>query len=382
MDIYEPGEDSLFLKEFVKDFAKGKVLDMGTGSGILAESALGIAEEVYAVDINKDAVERLKKDKRIQCHVSNLFSYFDGKNIKFDTIIFNPPYLPKDKNIEDPALYGGRHGYELIRRFLSEASDYLHEDGQILLLFSSITNKEKVEESIEKNMLVYEELGIKKLFFEEIYVYRIVKSDVRKDLESKGVTSIAFLDRGKRGMIFTGCLDNKKVAVKIKRPSSKAVDKVKNESRWLREMNKLGIGPRLLFSSDDYVAYEFAPGNMILDYCKDASKRDILNVVTEVFRQCFVMDSHKVDKEEMHHPVKHIVIGEQVVMIDFERMHVSVRPKNVTQFCQFVASGKFFQILKDKGIIFDPDKILFLAKEYKKSYSETDLKNILKSFKA
>ena len=37
--IYEPAEDSHLLAEAVKKFAHGRVLDMGTGSGIQAITA-------------------------------------------------------------------------------------------------------------------------------------------------------------------------------------------------------------------------------------------------------------------------------------------------------------------------------------------------------
>ena len=37
--MYEPREDSEFLAGFVKEYARGSVLDMGTGSGIQAKTA-------------------------------------------------------------------------------------------------------------------------------------------------------------------------------------------------------------------------------------------------------------------------------------------------------------------------------------------------------
>ena len=38
-DVYEPREDSLMLADYIKNYAKGSVLDVGTGSGILAHTA-------------------------------------------------------------------------------------------------------------------------------------------------------------------------------------------------------------------------------------------------------------------------------------------------------------------------------------------------------
>ena len=47
MEVYEPREDSLIVKVHIKDYAKGRVLDIGTGSGILAEEAKRYADEAF-----------------------------------------------------------------------------------------------------------------------------------------------------------------------------------------------------------------------------------------------------------------------------------------------------------------------------------------------
>ena len=62
MIVYEPAEDSYLLQKFVKKLVKGKVLDMGTGSGI---QALSVKGDVLAVDINPEAVEKCKEKKDI-----------------------------------------------------------------------------------------------------------------------------------------------------------------------------------------------------------------------------------------------------------------------------------------------------------------------------
>ena len=59
--IYEPREDSFMLEKWVKMLSKGKVLDVGTGSGIQAIAALDKAESVIAIDIQEEVVENMKK---------------------------------------------------------------------------------------------------------------------------------------------------------------------------------------------------------------------------------------------------------------------------------------------------------------------------------
>ena len=87
--IYAPSDDSFLILEQVKKYAKGKVLDMCTGSGILAKAALEKTKDVTAVDIKEKAVNHCKKNK-INVIKSDLFHKVEGK---FDLIIFNPPYL-------------------------------------------------------------------------------------------------------------------------------------------------------------------------------------------------------------------------------------------------------------------------------------------------
>jgi len=63
-------------------------------------------------------------------------------------------------------------------------------------------------------------------------------------------------------------------------------------------------------------------------------------VLKNVFEQCYKMDKLGLNKEEMHHPVKHIVVQKngKPVLLDFERCKSRKRQHNVTQFCQFVIS--------------------------------------------
>jgi release factor glutamine methyltransferase len=384
MDIYEPAEDSYLLQRFVREYAFGRVLDVGTGSGIQALTATQNknVREVIAVDINEDVIDKIKESKevqlsgRIKAKVSDLFS--NVKN-QFDVIIFNPPYLPQDKIgkeiIEDPALYGGKQGWEVSERFFSEVTNYLSSNGKILFLFSSLTNKEKIEEIISKNLLDFKQLAEEKMpMFETLYVYLVEKSDLLRELERKGIEEIKYLTHGKRGNIFTGIIDKSKlvkkyfpskknivkVAIKVKREESKAIGRMEIESNWLKIINKSGIGPRYMFSGDDYLVYQYAEGEFILDWAKDKSVDEIKKVLLEVLEQCYVMDSLGVNKEEMHHPLKHIIVGKTITLLDFERCSRTDKPKNVTQVVEFICR-------MDLGL--DKDQLRDLAQDYKNDFS-------------
>jgi len=193
--MYHPKEDSFLLKKYVKKYSKGIVLDIGTGSGIQALTAAKNKKvtKVFAVDIDEEALAYCIKNinnKKIIFLKSNLFSFFKlarhekhnlfeknfnlkfPKQLKFDTIIFNPPYLPKQEP-KDKAIDGGKKGYELIQKFLREAKDFLKPKGIILLVFSSLTNKEKIDHILLKYNYSFNLLEKKHIFFEDIFCYKI-----------------------------------------------------------------------------------------------------------------------------------------------------------------------------------------------------------------
>ncbi len=177
--VYKPAEDSFMLARNLNIKEDEKVLDMGSGCGIQAIIASETAKEVHACDINIQAIRCTKfnaeqYNRDIEVFWSDLFS-----NIleKYDVIIFNPPYLPRDKtekrDVETIAWNGGKEGRELLDRFLDEVHEYLNKDGRILIVQSSLTNLEKTLEKLRNFKIKIREK--KKLFFEELYVIEAIK---------------------------------------------------------------------------------------------------------------------------------------------------------------------------------------------------------------
>ena len=167
--MYEPQEDSFLLLKHIKSYASGYVLEIGTGSGILAQEAVKYSN-VVAVDIDKKLIKKLQKENKnpgIKFIFSDLFSNVDGK---FNLIIFNPPYLPSGK-IKDKDLDGGTKGSEVIARFLYHAKRYLREKGKILLLCSSLN--ENIEELFMKYEYKFKKIDEQKMFFEKLFIYEL-----------------------------------------------------------------------------------------------------------------------------------------------------------------------------------------------------------------
>jgi release factor glutamine methyltransferase len=174
-EIYQPEEDSYLLQsilkiqilKLLKKNPELKFLEIGIGSGIQLQIAKELdVKNIFGVDINEEAV-KFCKNLGFNCEKSNLF---ENINEKYDLIIFNPPYLPENKDEPENskiATTGGEKGSEIINEFLKQSKKYLEKNGKIFLLTSSLT-KEINWQSYKKKLIAR-----KKLFFEELMIWEL-----------------------------------------------------------------------------------------------------------------------------------------------------------------------------------------------------------------
>jgi release factor glutamine methyltransferase len=156
-EVYEPSEDSFLFAKNLHVRADARVLDVGTGSGILAILVAKQAREVVATDINPYAIRCAKQNAKSNNVTENL-AFLQGdlfeplsETQKFDLILFNSPYLPsglsEDQTWLGRAWAGGITGRLVIDEFIAETPPHLELTGEILLLQSTLAG---VEETIAK----------------------------------------------------------------------------------------------------------------------------------------------------------------------------------------------------------------------------------------
>ncbi|PQJ30003.1 peptide chain release factor N(5)-glutamine methyltransferase [Rubritalea profundi] len=128
--------------------APSKILDMGTGSGVIGITLAleyGSQSKVSCVDISEDALELAQKNitsngaENCAVQRSNLF---EGLDSKYDLIVANLPYVPEvDRSSlaaeltydPDIALYSGKDGLDIIREFIQKCQSSLEAGGTIAL---------------------------------------------------------------------------------------------------------------------------------------------------------------------------------------------------------------------------------------------------------
>lgn len=177
--VYQPAEDSALLADAAVEFARGRTLDVGTGSGWVAQQVAedGDAERVVASDLNPHACESARK-RGVETVRGDLLAPFAADS--FETVLFNPPYLPTDPENEwddwmEQALSGGESGRALIEPFLADLGRVLTTGGQALLLVSSLTGYEEVLGLVRDAGFSHEEVRQESYPFETLSILRLTK---------------------------------------------------------------------------------------------------------------------------------------------------------------------------------------------------------------
>ena len=161
-NVYEPAEDSFFFATNLIIKPDQVVLDLGTGSGILAIIAAKKAQYVLAVDLNPYAIRCAKENAELN-KIQNM-AFLQGDlftalkdGTKFDLILFNAPYLPSEEGEDSTWIgrswAGGANGRVVLDRFIPQVPSYLKPHGRVLLMQSTLTGIEKTINAFAKQKL-------------------------------------------------------------------------------------------------------------------------------------------------------------------------------------------------------------------------------------
>jgi len=155
-----------------------KILDLGTGSGVLA---IVIAREfggasVWASDVSAEALALAKinakkhgVEDRVEFLLGDMWQGLINSSLVFDVIVSNPPYIASDHisslapEVRDheprSALDGGEQGMHFIKGIIKEAPKYLNAGGWILLEMDpeqttmAMELMEKIDDWVEKRRI-------------------------------------------------------------------------------------------------------------------------------------------------------------------------------------------------------------------------------------
>jgi len=182
--VYPPSEDTfLLIDSLIENVKPGRsFLELGTGTGIIALIMAKLGLNVIATDINIKAIECARKNAQlnkipIELRRGDLFE--PVRNLRFDYIAFNPPYLPSDSAFdsrlpldEKLALIGGYIGNEIIMKFLKNVRSFLNPFGEAFLVFSSLSNFNDIQKVGNNLGLRISVIKEQSFMFEKIFVVK------------------------------------------------------------------------------------------------------------------------------------------------------------------------------------------------------------------
>jgi len=156
----------LLISSFKIEIPDSRILDVGTGSGVIALSlAAEYPEaEILASDISEEALALARKNADrlgLGAHVrflkSELLENVEGT---FDLIVANLPYISTEQRqtlsrevLHDPdiALFSGARGDELLRKLIAQAPSRLRPGGALALEIGIGQDKRLVSAMAKKN---------------------------------------------------------------------------------------------------------------------------------------------------------------------------------------------------------------------------------------
>jgi release factor glutamine methyltransferase len=141
-----PRPETEHVIEVAMPLAHGRVLDIGTGSGVIAVTlALETKAQVFATDLSEAALRVAASNARrlgakVDFLVCDLAFAVRGP---FDLVVSNPPYVPledrptlaREVREYEPelALYGGPDGLGVYRRLIPQAHALLAPGGSLVM---------------------------------------------------------------------------------------------------------------------------------------------------------------------------------------------------------------------------------------------------------
>ncbi len=163
--VYPGGIDSELTVDAIGDVVDKSVLDLCTGTGVVAVSAaMRGAARVVAVDLNPAAVKNARlnaqhfKLDQIEVREGSLFE--PVKNEKFDIIAINPPYTgKKPANLTEICFWDEDN--HTTREFFQQYRQHLTPEGRAFLAWADFSSLELIEQLAAENETRLEEVKSK-----------------------------------------------------------------------------------------------------------------------------------------------------------------------------------------------------------------------------
>jgi len=147
--VFMPSPNGLFYANSIIINSGERVIDIGTGSGVLAIMAAKLGAHVEATDIDTRAIVAAERnayinDVEIIYHLGSLFTdslnYFDVIMANLPNEIVAPEKLANLDVVDATVFEGGERGNEHILSLLNSAKNYMNVNSRLYLPIHTLTD--------------------------------------------------------------------------------------------------------------------------------------------------------------------------------------------------------------------------------------------------
>lgn len=205
-EIFPASPHGVFLAGKINVEKNDTLIDIGTGSGILAIAAAKLGAKAFATDTSMDAIETAKRNA-LRNNTEVEFSqgkYFAGFNGNFDVILANLPHEIVHKSYRKAignnltqTIDGGKKGNEKILKFLTLAKEHMDKHSKIYLLVYTMSDYlstiKKMLSNYDVKLLDFVSASTKEFVEDNINWYKTLNEEGKVNIFKKGKKWLAYV---------------------------------------------------------------------------------------------------------------------------------------------------------------------------------------------
>jgi len=226
------------------------------------------------------------------------------------------------------------------------------------------------QEEVDRRLKELERLGVQALEF----------------TGEKSVFDVPVLGKGCVGIVVVAYTNSGRAALKIRRVDADRKGMF-HEGEMLRRANNIGVGPKLIEISENFLLMELIEGTHFPEWIESLGEREgqsrVRLVLKDVLEQCYRLDEAGLDHGELSNAPKHILVDadDRPFLVDFETASINRRVSNVTSVCQYLLLGsQIVEKVKEKLGKVDEKQLINALRTYKRERTRENFEKLVEKF--
>jgi putative serine/threonine protein kinase len=216
-----------------------------------------------------------------------------------------------------------------------------------------------------------------------------------EELKQHGISAVKFagktsasnipvLGKGYVGVVVIAQLKGQPVALKMRRIDADRPD-FTHEAQMLQKANEIGVGPRFIAASKNFLLSQLIDGDLLEDWLKTQRDKGLIRkVLVDILEQCWRLDETGLDHGEISKAPKHLLVdkADKPFIVDFETASIMRRVINVTSVCQFLFMGNS-RAAKMLGEVFGTkvkSELISTLRNFKQNRNRDNFEELLEFF--